>query len=117
MLRTTSVALRLLQRNFSSRRPMESRICKQLTEQFKPVRLRVLNESRKHHRDAGAETHFKITIVSSSFENCSQVQRHRLIANALSEEFQSGLVALSITARSPSEPLDDHASPPCLNNP
>ncbi|KAL7154399.1 hypothetical protein ABFS83_04G231000 [Erythranthe nasuta] len=54
--------------------------------------------------DGGAnETHFNVRIVSSKFEGQNLVKRHRMVYELLSDELQSGLHALSITAKTPKE--------------
>ena len=41
--------------------------------------LEVINESNMHNVPDGAESHFKITIVSDIFEDMRPVQRHQKI--------------------------------------
>lgn len=52
---------------------------------------------------AAGETHFNVRIVSPKFEGQSLVKRHRMVYDALAEELQSGLHALSIVAKTPQE--------------
>ncbi|PRQ15788.1 putative BolA protein [Rosa chinensis] len=55
-------------------------------------------------RDNNAgETHFNLKIVSPKFEGQSLVKRHRMVYDALADELQSGLHALSIVAKTPQE--------------
>ncbi|KAL0421688.1 UNVERIFIED_CONTAM: SufE-like protein 1, chloroplastic/mitochondrial [Sesamum latifolium] len=49
------------------------------------------------------ETHFNVSIVSTKFEGHNLVKRHRMVYDLLSDELQSGLHALSITAKTPKE--------------
>ncbi|XP_051116881.1 protein BOLA1, chloroplastic-like [Andrographis paniculata] len=49
------------------------------------------------------ETHFNVKIVSPKFEGLNLVRRHRMVYELLSGELQSGLHALSITAKTPAE--------------
>ncbi|KAK4765878.1 hypothetical protein SAY87_007520 [Trapa incisa] len=49
------------------------------------------------------ETHFNVKIVSTKFEGKSLVNRHRMVYDALADELQSGLHALSIVAKTPQE--------------
>ncbi|GLU18436.1 hypothetical protein SLE2022_347400 [Rubroshorea leprosula] len=49
------------------------------------------------------ETHFNVKIVSPKFQGQSLVKRHRMVYDALAEELQSGLHALSIIAKTPEE--------------
>ena len=78
-----------------------------LATRFAPISLSVTDDSAKHAGHAGAraegETHFSVVIVSSAFEGLRPVARHRLIYDALAGQFQAGLHALAITARTPNE--------------
>ncbi|KAF6153841.1 hypothetical protein GIB67_001074 [Kingdonia uniflora] len=73
-----------------------------------PVELEVEDISYQHAGHAGVrgsegETHFNVRVVSEEFEGKSMVKRHRVIYSLLQEELQSGLHALSIVAKTPSE--------------
>ncbi len=78
-----------------------------LAARFSPQHLRVTDDSAKHHGHAGArpggQTHFSVVIVSTAFEGTSRVDRHRMIYEALTAQFASGLHALAITAQTPGE--------------
>jgi BolA protein len=50
--------------------------------------IEVINESPNHNVEDGAESHFKVIVVSDDFENMRQVQRHQLIYKVLSEEMK-----------------------------
>jgi BolA protein len=50
--------------------------------------IEVINESPNHNVPDGAESHFKVIVVSDDFENLRQVQRHQLIYKVLSEEMK-----------------------------
>lgn len=82
-------------------------ISERLTSELAPVALEVIDESHLHAGHAGArpegETHFRLDVVSASFEGKSRVQRHRIVNQALDDAFKRGLHALAIRARSPSE--------------
>lgn len=75
-----------------------------LTKVFAPSALDVIDDSHKHAGHAGAqpegETHYTVKIVSTAFEGLSRVATQRAVMDALKEEFDSGLHALSIKARS-----------------
>ncbi|GLT54112.1 hypothetical protein SLA2020_273400 [Shorea laevis] len=60
---------------------------------------------------AESETHFNVKIVSTKFEGQSLVKRHRLVYDALADELQSGLHALSIVAKSPKEAAANNNNP------
>jgi BolA protein len=66
-----------------------------------------LDESAKHAGHAGAqpggETHYRLTLVSTAFDGLSRVARQRLVYGALREEFDTGLHALSLDLKTPSE--------------
>ena len=50
--------------------------------------LEVINESPNHNVPDGAESHFKVIVVSDEFESMRAVQRHQLIYKVLSEEMK-----------------------------
>ncbi len=88
------------------------RIRARITERFAPERLELLDESARHAghagvREAGAagggETHYALLVVSDAFAGLGRVQRSRLVHDALGDEFQAGLHALSLTLRTPPE--------------
>ncbi|RWW29357.1 hypothetical protein GW17_00006133 [Ensete ventricosum] len=85
------------------------RIIERLERGLRPVSLEVEDISHLHaghaavRGSAGGETHFNVRVISREFEGKSLVKRHRLIYELLQEELQSGLHALSIDAKTPSE--------------
>ncbi|XVE50931.1 hypothetical protein DITRI_Ditri01bG0202800 [Diplodiscus trichospermus] len=84
------------------------RIKEKLERELSPIVLEVEDVSYQHAGHAGVrgsdgETHFNLKIVSKEFEGKSLVKRHRLIYGLLDNELQSGLHALSIVAKTPSE--------------
>nr|SVE84646.1 EOG090X0K4K [Daphnia pulex] len=83
--------------------PMEMSIRVKLTNQFSPVHLDIFNESYMHNVPKGSETHFKVVVVSSKFENTPLLQRHRLVNEVLCDELKNGVHALSIVAKTPSQ--------------
>lgn len=78
------------------------RIHHTLSKSFSPSALEVIDDSHKHAGHAGAqpegETHYTVRIVSSAFQGLSRVAMQRAIMDALKDEFDSGLHALSIKA-------------------
>lgn len=83
-----------------------------LTAAFAPQKLDIQDESSRHAHhvamtrgpEAGAtETHFRVVLVSKLFEGVSRVNRSRMVHDALSYEFGSGLHALALTLRTPEE--------------
>jgi len=81
----------------------KERIEKAIQEQFKPFFILVEDESQQHHVPKGAETHFKITIVSEAFLDQSRIARHRNVNGILQEEFNKGMHALSLYLYTPDE--------------
>ena len=84
------------------------RIRAKLERELRPSELEVEDISYQHAGHAGVrgsvgETHFNVKVVSKEFEGRSLVKRHRLIYGLLRDELQSGLHALSIVAKTPSE--------------
>jgi len=65
--------------------------------------LDLINESHKHSVPENSETHFKLTLVSSDFENMSKVARHQKVYGAVSALMQEGLHALAIHTFTPDE--------------
>ena len=52
----------------------------------------------------GEDCNSRLLIVSSDFDGLNTLQRHKLVLNALKEQFQTGeLHALSLITKSPSE--------------
>ena len=81
----------------------EDTIRLRLEESLSPLHLEVENESHMHAVPKGSETHFRVVVVSPSFEGKSLVRRHQLVYGALQEELRNGLHALAITSRTPAE--------------
>uniref|UniRef100_T1JF53 Uncharacterized protein n=1 Tax=Strigamia maritima TaxID=126957 RepID=T1JF53_STRMM len=53
----------------SMENPVAMSISNKLLKEFNPAHLEVLNESYMHNVPKGAETHFKVIVVSEKFEN------------------------------------------------
>jgi stress-induced morphogen len=88
-----------------------------LTDALHPDHLEVINESHMHSVAPGSETHFKVLVVSPTFEGLGLVDRHRRVNEVLRDELRGGVHALTIRALAPSQ-WTGHAegfrSPPCL---
>ncbi|KAL0715113.1 hypothetical protein Bca4012_064435 [Brassica carinata] len=86
-----------------------SRMREKLEKELEPVELVIEDVSYQHAGHAGMkgrtddETHFNVKIVSKGFEGMNLVKRHRLVYDLLREELDSGLHALSIVSKTPSE--------------
>ncbi len=81
----------------------KERIEQLLTDELSPNELLVENESHYHHVPKDSETHFKITMMSSSFISLSRIERHRLVNKLLQAELDTGLHALSMHLYTPEE--------------
>lgn len=95
----------------------ENRIRTVLTESFTPTLLDITNESHQHS-GPGSETHFKIVLVSSTFEDLNRISRHRKINDLLQDEMSQGLHALTLHLFTPVEwqqkSSQNFQSPPCM---
>ncbi len=78
--------------------PREIALTASLTEALAPIHLNVLNESSGHTSRPGAESHFKVIVVSQAFVGKPLVQRHRAVHAAARAQLEGGLHALSIQA-------------------
>ncbi|TMW56851.1 hypothetical protein Poli38472_006861 [Pythium oligandrum] len=97
--------------------PIAQRIRNKLTEAFAPLHLAVMNESYMHNVPKGAETHFKVVVVSDKFDGKPLLQRHRMVNAVLEEELAQGVHALSIQGKTPAQWEQNNtvqASPSCL---
>jgi len=81
---------------------IQSIIESRLASAFKIEHLDVINESHMHNVAPGSESHFKVTIVSDSFDDLMLIKRHRLVNSALSEELQQ-IHALALHTLTPAE--------------
>ncbi len=100
------------------RGPVETAIEAKLRETFEPLALVVTNESHMHAVGPGAETHFRVYVVSRAFEGQRAVQRHQAIYAALAQERADGVHALGMQTLTPDEyqasGQEIAESPPCL---
>lgn len=78
---------------------IEQKILSSLT----PAHLEVINESYMHSVPPGSESHFKLVIVSDSFDGESRVKRQQAVNRILVDEFAAGLHALSMQTLTPDE--------------
>lgn len=82
---------------------VQQTIIKKLTDAFQPIVLQVENESHKHRTELGAETHFKVTLVSAQFETMRTIARHRAVYQCLENEIATGVHALALHTYTQSE--------------
>lgn len=75
----------------------------QLTNELAPQYLEVLDESYMHNVPDGAQSHFKVTIVSEAFEGLRLIARHRQVNALVAEALAGPLHALALHTYTPAE--------------
>ncbi len=74
---------------------------------FDPAVLEVIDDSAQHAGHAGSaaggETHYTIEMAARVFAGKTRLARSRAVHQALAGEFESGLHALSLTLRAPTD--------------
>jgi BolA protein len=97
---------------------IQSRIQEKLSSAFQPLNLEVINESDNHNVPPGSESHFKVVLVSKSFEGETLIKRHRRVNQVLADELKGGVHALALHTMTPEEWFDrggtSPTSPECL---
>ena len=82
-------------------------IKQRLVKALNVVTIEILDESHKHAGHIGAKTssggHFKLQIVSNSFQGKSAIERHKMIYMALGDAMGRDIHAISISAKTPAE--------------
>lgn len=96
----------------------QSRIEAAVREAFNPFHVELVDESHMHSVPEGAESHFKLLVVSERFAGKNLVARHRAVNAVLRPEFDRGLHALALHTWTPDEWFEKGGSapesPPCL---
>jgi len=92
---------------------IRARIEQKLTAALAPIRLEIIDDSRRHHGHRGlpdhhghhpdGETHFDVTIISAAFAGQSRVNRQRQVYQVLAEEMAERVHALALTTLTPEE--------------
>jgi BolA protein len=74
---------------------------------FNPISLEIQDDSALHagHKGNTGGGHFTVKIVSSQFSQKSQIMRHRLVYQALTDLMPQHIHAISILAISPDDPI------------
>jgi BolA protein len=81
---------------------MQTTIEQKLSSEFEVDYLQVENESHLHSVAPGAESHFKVTIVSNSFDEQMLIKRHRQVNQVLQQEMKQ-IHALALHTLTPQE--------------
>jgi len=95
---------------------MQKRIEEKVRQAFAPTLCELVNESHRHATGPGAESHFKLTLVSPAFAGKPLVARHRAVYEVLNTELQGGVHALTLQLFTPEEWQKNgqvHPSPNC----
>jgi len=82
---------------------IQTQLQTKLQEGLQPLHLDIINESPQHNVPDGAESHFRLVLVSDQFSDKKLVQRHQLVYKLLAGELQSSIHALSMHTFTPSE--------------
>ena len=89
-----------------------------ITASLAPTHLRVIDESHMHSVPPGAQSHFKLVIVSDAFEGRPLVRRHQMVNGVLADELKERIHALSMETLTASEWRERGGrtadTPPCL---
>lgn len=81
----------------------QTELTMRLSQKFEPQFLLVENESDMHSSGRGADSHFKIVLVSDHFGGLNKVARHRKIYQFLAQDLQNGIHALALHLYTPQE--------------
>ena len=97
---------------------MQETIRRKIQQRLSPLHLEVIDESHMHNVPQGSESHFKVTVVTESFNEAKLLARHRMINAILADELRSGIHALALHTLTPDEWFEKGgrvpASPECL---
>lgn len=88
------------------RHETQDKIRQKMTEQLGAEEIDIVDESWKHAGHAGAAGgggHFILRVVSRQFEGISRLNRNRMVFQALTQEMQGEIHALSVSALTPDE--------------
>jgi BolA protein len=85
--------------------PQTSDKMRELLAVLEPQQIDIIDDSALHAGHAGAREggHYRLFIVSAQFAGQKTMERHRLVHAALASLMQSGIHALSISAKTPDE--------------
>jgi BolA protein len=96
---------------------VQRRIDAKVRQGFSPSHLELVNESSMHNVPPGSESHFRLVVVSESFQGRSRVQRHQAVYRTLAEELDGPVHALGLQTFTAGEWEEEQRkldSPPCL---
>lgn len=74
-----------------------------LRKGYAPSYIEVVDESHGHNVPAGAQSHFKVVLVSQAFSDMRAVKRHQSLYATLDAELQGSVHALALHLYTPEE--------------
>ena len=96
---------------------VEQALKEKITTDLEPRLLKIINESPNHSHYKGAESHFKIIVVSEKFEGLTLVRRHQLVYTCIKDLLKNQIHACSQHTLTPDEWVSKGgelpSSPPC----
>lgn len=75
---------------------MEQYLADKIYTKFAPHFLQIENESHRHSSGKGANSHFRIVLVTDDFLGISKVARHQQMYQLFAQELQAGIHALAL---------------------
>ena len=75
---------------------IQNQLQDRLEAHFSPVFAEIVNESHMHNVPPGSESHFKVTLVSQTFDGMRSVKRHQAVYGVLAEYMGSPIHALAL---------------------
>lgn len=94
-----------MSKDLSEKHHRADRMEAKLRESLALSYIHIENESQRHadHYSGDGQTHYSMLVVSPEFQGLTRLQRHQKVNQALSDEFQLGLHALTLQVFSPEE--------------
>ena len=74
----------------------QQELLERIQAEFQPHFVTVENESHMHSSGRGADSHFKLVIVSDVFEGMRKVQRHQKLYQLFADDLKNGIHALAL---------------------
>lgn len=91
---------------------VQQQIEAKLTKALPLMHIEVINESHMHSVPPGSETHFKLVLVSTGFDDKRAVARHQLVYGLLADELAGPVHALALHTYTPQEWQQRNGSAP-----
>jgi len=99
----------------------QERITQHLEREFAPSHLDIQDESAGHRGGEGAQSHFRVVLISDVFAGQPLIKRHRAVNACLADELAAGVHALALHTYTPQEwqarSADARPSPACAGKP